>query len=68
MAIKSYYPGDRDVFHTMRSTLRSWMFIYAALVAAIVLASQPVSVADRATTDSGLRPLVTDTPLGRSDI
>lgn len=56
------------MFHTMRSTLRSWMFIYAALVAAIVLASQPVTVADRATIDSGLRPLITDTPLGRSDI
>lgn len=56
------------MFHTMRSALRSWMFIYAALVAAIVLTSQPVTDADRATNDGGFRQLVTETPLGRSDI
>lgn len=56
------------MFHTMRSTLRSWMFIYAGLVAAIVLASQPVTGGDRISSDSGVRPLITDTPLGRADI
>ena len=56
------------MFHTMRRTVRSWMFIYAALVAAIVLASQPVPGADRAAADSGFRPLITDTRLRRSDI
>jgi hypothetical protein len=68
VAIKSYPSGDSDVIHSMRSTLRSWMFIYAGLVAAIVLASQPVPGADRAATDDSLRPMITDTPLGRSDI
>jgi hypothetical protein len=52
----------------MRSTLRSWMFIYAGLVAAIVLATQPVTGTDRTDTDGGVRPLITDTPLGRADI
>ena len=66
--MKSNSPGDSEVFHTMRRTVRSWMFIYAALVAAIVLASQPVPGADRAAADSGFRPLITDTRLGRSDI
>ena len=56
------------MIHTMRSTLRSWMFIYAGLVAAIVLASQPVPGTDSITSEGGVRPLITDTPLGRSDI
>ena len=53
---------------TVKSTLRSWMFIYAGLVAAIVLATQPVGGADDANFESGVRPLAGDAPLGRSDI
>lgn len=43
------------------------MFIYAALVAAIVLASQPVG-GDDTDLDSVASPLVGAAPLGRSDI
>lgn len=53
---------------TVRNTLRSWMLIYAALVAAIVLASQPAGSADDVNFENGVRPLVGDVPLGRSDI
>ena len=56
------------MIHIMRGALRSWMFIYAGLVAAIVLASQPVSGTDRTGTESRVHVLVTDAPLGRADI
>ena len=56
------------MFHAMRNTLRSWMFIYAGLVAAIVLASQPLGVGEASSIDSAVRPLIGETPLGRSDI
>lgn len=52
---------------TVRNTLRSWMFIYAALIAAFVLAGQPAG-GDDADFDNAARPLVGDAPLGRSDI
>ncbi len=53
--------------HAMRNSLRSWMFIYAGFVAAIVLASQPLG-AESASVNSAVIPLIADAPLGRSDI
>lgn len=53
---------------TLRNTLRSWMFIYAGLVAAIVLASQPVGGDNRSDFGETVRPLIIDAPLGRVDI
>lgn len=56
------------MFHSVKNTLRSWMFIYAALVAAIVLASQPVGSDGDTGFENAVRPLAGDAPLGRSDI
>jgi hypothetical protein len=44
------------------------MFIYAGLVAAIVLASQPAGGGQDSNFEDAVRPLIVDAPLGRSDI
>lgn len=56
------------MFRSLRSTLRSWMFIYAALVAAVVVASQPVGSDADPGFETAVRPLAGDAPLGRADI
>ena len=55
-----------------RFSLRSWMFIYAGLIASIAMASQPMPADDQATTDPALRPAISDMAIDmamrRSDI
>lgn len=48
--------------------MRSWMFIYIGLFAAIVVAANPVGADEAALAEPALKPIVIDSPISRADI
>ena len=55
------------MFSSSRFPIRSWMVIYAGLIATIVLAGRPV-VPDTTSTGITPAPVIADSPLLRRDI
>lgn len=51
-----------------RKQFRSWMFIYAGLVAAVLLSGQPAGVDAGAELEGRMLPAVVNAPLLRRDI
>jgi hypothetical protein len=56
------------VFARARKQFRSWMFIYAGLVAAIILSAPPVNPESRTRAEGGQLPAAASAPLLRRDI
>jgi len=57
-----------SVLTLARKQFRSWMFIYAGLVAAILLSGQPDGVEVGAELEGRMLPAVVNAPLLRRDI
>lgn len=51
-----------------RKQLRSWMFVYIALVAAIMLSGQPATVEAETRAEGSDLPAISSSPLLRRDI
>ena len=56
------------MFARAKKQFRSWMFIYAGLLAAVILSGQPASVKSETRLDGSVFPAVVDAPLLRRDI
>jgi hypothetical protein len=52
----------------VRKQFRSWMLIYAGLVAAIILSAQPTHVGTETRAEGKDLPAIVSTPLHRRDI
>lgn len=64
----SFETEDKTVVARVRKQLRSWMFIYIGLVAAIILSGQPAKVEAGTSLGGSDLPLILNAPLQRGDI
>ena len=56
------------MFARAKKQFRSWMVIYAGLLAAVILSGQPASVEAETRLDGSNLPVAVDAPLLRRDI
>jgi hypothetical protein len=56
------------VFARAKKQFRSWMFIYAGLVAAVILSGQPAGMEHETRLEGSELPAAVDAPLLRRDI
>ena len=56
------------MFQSVRNAMRSWMFIYVGLFAAIIVAANPADTDEARFPDPDVKPIAVDTAISRSDI
>lgn len=64
----NFHQEETAVFARAKKRFRSWMFIYAGLVTAIILSGQPGNAGAEARLEVGLLPAAANAPLLRRDI